>query len=181
MHLTGIKIKYSLRMFLEVLIFMILDVHARLHAQDFHQKILKKKKKKKQKATQYTLIFQVIGPAHKIKLIVYMHLIIHQRLFAFRPSPEKRNTFLFPNIIKLTMKNNSWEVWWCAWTRMPLFALGFGTPIRCVCSRWMFDVKQRQKVCCMFCGIFLIWTMMLLSFWTTAMVIKSISDLKGFW
>ena len=86
MHLTGIKIKYSLRMFLEVLIFMILDVHARLHAQDFHQKILKKKKNKKQKATQRTLIFPVIGPAHKIKLrrgirIVYMHLIIHQRLF----------------------------------------------------------------------------------------------------
>ena len=65
---------------------LLLDVHA----QDFHQKILKKKKNKnknktKQKATQKTLIFQVIGPAHKIKLIVYMHLIIHQRLFAFRP------------------------------------------------------------------------------------------------
>ena len=92
-------------MFPEVLIFMTFDVHTRLHAQDFHQKILPKKKKKtnkkrpilcfapahkknKQKATQKTLIFQVIGPAHKIKLrrgirIVYMH----QRLFAIQINP----------------------------------------------------------------------------------------------
>ena len=96
-------------MFPEVLIFMTFDVHTRLHAQDFHQKILPKKKKKpnkkrpilcfapahkknKQKATKRTLIFQVIGPAHKIKLrrgirIVYMHLIIHQRLFAIQTNP----------------------------------------------------------------------------------------------
>ena len=98
-------------MFPEVLIFMTFDVHTRLHAQDFHQKILPKKKKtkqkatnpllcssplkkktKKQKATKRTFIFQVIGPAHKIKLrrgirIVYMHLIIHQRLFAIQTNP----------------------------------------------------------------------------------------------
>ena len=53
-----------------------------MHAQDFHQKILKKKKNKKnknknknktkQKATQKTLIFQVIGPAHKNKAN-YLH------------------------------------------------------------------------------------------------------------
>ena len=49
-------------------------------------------KKNKQKATKRTLIFQVLGPAHKIKLrrgirIVYMHLIIQQRLFAIQTNP----------------------------------------------------------------------------------------------
>ena len=59
-----------------------------------------------------------------------------------------------------------------------MYVLSFGS----INSLFQFNpailVLSINSLASMFCGIFLIWTVMLKSFWTTEMVIKTISDLK---